>query len=44
VLGELGNDIVNTEDTVEGNDVADGGGGIFDSRRTDPGDETVNCE
>jgi dipeptidyl aminopeptidase/acylaminoacyl peptidase len=44
VLGELGVDFVNTKDTVEGNDHADGGGGIFDSCRTDPEDVRVNCE
>jgi dipeptidyl aminopeptidase/acylaminoacyl peptidase len=44
VFGEIGEDIVKTKDTVEGNDLADGGGGIFDSCRTDPGDATVNCE
>jgi Tol biopolymer transport system component len=43
VLGELGDDIGNTEDTVQGNDIADGGGGSRDSCRTDPGDVTVNC-
>jgi Tol biopolymer transport system component len=44
MLGEIGEDIVNTKDTVEGNDHADGGGGIFDSCRTDPEDVRVNCE
>jgi hypothetical protein len=43
VFGEDGDDIVNTKDTVQGNDLADGGQGAADSCRTDPGDQTVRC-
>jgi len=38
VRGEDGDDIVNTQDTVQGNDIADGGQGTGDSCTTDPGD------
>jgi hypothetical protein len=38
-----GDDIVNTTDTVQGNDLADGGQAAADSCRTDPGDQTVRC-
>jgi hypothetical protein len=43
VFGEDGDDIVNTKDTVQGNDLADGRQGAADSCRTDPGDQTVRC-
>jgi hypothetical protein len=43
VFGEEGDDIVNTIDSVEGNDVAVGGSGR-DSCRTDPEDRKLSCE